>query len=94
MALTIDNDGNPIIVTGDTAIDTEIYDSYLMIKFIKWHRPVTAGHVCVLTDSNGREIVKFVCETDLESQWAPIWSYFQDLHCNDMDSGTLYIYTK
>lgn len=97
MALTID-EGNPIIVTGTTAANEVIIDKglggALMVKFIKWHKPTTIGHLCTIKDSNGRVVVPFDCEVADESQWAPIWSYFQNLYCDDMDSGELYIYTK
>jgi len=90
--------GNPIIVTGTTNTNEKIIDNGLggavYIKFIKWHRPTTAGQKCTLKDSNGRVIANFECEVDTESQWAPIWSYFPSIYTDDMDSGTLYIYTR
>lgn len=98
MALTTNNDGNPIIVTGTTSVDEEIIDrgqnAAVLIKFVKWHKPTTVGHLCTLKDKNGREIITFCCETINESQWAPMWSYFPNIHCDNMDSGSLYIYTK
>jgi len=90
--------GNPIIVTGTAVSSEKIIDNGLggavYIKFIKWHNPTTAGQLCTLTDDNGRIIADFKCEVDEESQWAPIWSYFPSIYVSDMDSGTLYIYTR
>jgi hypothetical protein len=90
--------GNPIIVTGTTNTNDKVIDKgvggAVFIKFIKWHKPTTIGHLVALKDSNGREIALFDCEVAKESQWAPIWSYFQNIYCDNMDSGKLYIYTR
>jgi hypothetical protein len=90
--------GSPIIVTGTTNTTDKVIDmgfgGAVFVKFIKWHKPTTIGHLCTLTDANGREIITFDCEVADESQWAPIFSYFQNIYCTDMDSGKLYIYTK
>jgi len=90
--------GNPIIVTGTTNTNDTVIDNGLggavFIKFIKWHKPTTVGHLVTLKDKNGRVIVPFECEVVNESQWAPIWSSFQNIYCDDMDSGTIYIYTR
>jgi len=90
--------GNPIVVTGTTNTNDKIIDNGLggavFVKFIKWHKPATTGHLCALKDKNGKEIALFSCEADNESQWAPIWSHFQNIYCDDMDSGKLYIYTR
>ena len=90
--------GNPIIVTGTTNTNDKIIDlgigGAVFIKFIKWHKPTTIGHLAALKDKNGREITLFDCEVADESQWAPIWSYFSSIYCDDMDSGKLYIYTR
>ena len=92
------SEGNPIIVTGTTSTSDKVIDKGLggavFIKFIKWHKPTTIGHLVTLKDANGRVIVPFYCEVADESQWAPMWSSFQNIYCDDMDSGILYIYTR
>ena len=90
--------GNPIIVTGTTTTnDTIIHKGIggaVFVKFVYWYNPTTIGHLISLKDDNGRVILPLRCEVADESQWAPIWSSFQNIYCDDMDSGTLYIYTR
>jgi len=92
MPLTTVNTITPIKVTGTTAADTEILGVPVYIKFIYWYKPATAGHLLSLVDKSGNDIVVGRCETDDESQWFPIYTKFDAIHCDDMDSGTLYIY--
>jgi len=95
MALTVDKDFSPIKVTGTTAVDQEVINpetSLIKIKFVYWYNPTTAGDLCVLTDEYGHEIIAMRCETDGISQVWPIFTVYASIHCNDMDSGTLYIY--
>jgi len=90
------NLGSPIIVTGTTNTNDLVIDpkSQVFIKFIYWYNPTSIGDLISLKDNNGRVIVPLKCEVANESQWAPVWSYFPNIYCDDMDSGTLYIYTK
>jgi len=92
------SEGNPIIVTGTTATNDKVIDKGLggavFVKFVYWLNPTTIGHLISLKDANGRVILPLRCEVANESQWAPIWSSFQNIYCDDMDSGTIYIYTR
>ena len=95
MPLTVDSDFSPIKVTGTTTTDQEVIspkNSLIKIKFVYWYNITTEGDLCVLTDEFGHEIIKMRCETDGESQMWPIYTVYASIHCNDMDSGTLYIY--
>jgi hypothetical protein len=90
--------GNPIIVTGTTNTNDVIYSpktgSSVFIKFVYWYNPANIGDLISLKDENGRVIVPGRCEVASESQWLPIWSKYSSINCDDMDSGTLYIYTQ
>lgn len=88
--------GNPIIVTGTTDTNDVIHarSAAMLIKFVYWYNPTNINDLISLKDDNGRVILSLRCEVAKESQWAPIWSYFDSINCDDMDSGTLYIYTR
>ena len=93
MVLTPDIDkGSPIKVTGTTSADEEILDRPVYIKFVYWYNPTTAGDLFVLKDGAGGEIVEGRCETDGESQWLPVFTGYDSIRSDDVDSGTLYIY--
>ena len=62
------------------------------MRYVYWYNPTTAGHLLSLIDSKGDDIVVARCESDGESQWLPVYTKFNDIYCDDMDSGTLYIY--
>ena len=93
MALTtVENTINPIKCTGTASADEEILGRPAYIKFIYWYNPSTEGHLLALKDPSGEDIVVARCEADNESQWLPVFTRFNGIHCDDMDSGTLYIY--
>lgn len=92
MALTIVRVGTPIKVTGTTAADQEILNRPAYIKFVYWYNPTTAGDLFVLKNQDGQEILAGRCETDGESQWLPVYTRFNGIRSDDVDSGTLYIY--
>ena len=93
MPLTVDNDVNPIKVTGTTTTDTEILPHQLVhIKFIRWYKPATDGDLCHVTNANGQTIMKMNAEADDDTQMWPIYCSFYGIRCNDMDSGELYIH--
>lgn len=94
MALTVVNTTNPIKVTGTTAIDTKILGQLVFIKFIKWYKPTTIGHLCHITDEDGNTIAKLYCDTVDVSKIEPIFLTVDHIHCDDLDSGELYIYIK
>ncbi len=92
MALTVDNDGSPIVCTGDTATDQEILDRAAYIKFVYWYKPTTVGHLLSLKNRDGIIIVPAYCDVADRGQWLPVFTQYNSIHCDDMDSGTLYIY--
>ena len=94
MALTIVNTINPIKVTGTTSTDTVILDRMASVKFIKWYKPTTIGHICHITDSENVTIAKFYCDTADVSQIDPLFILVNGINCDDMDSGELYIYIR
>lgn len=96
MAITVTS-GNPIKVTGDTAAAAKIVDASVpvLIKYIYWFNPTTAGQLCTLVTKDGSPIAELKCEGDGDAvHLGPLDVYVKDIYCSDMDSGTLYIYTK
>ncbi len=94
MALTVVNTTNPIKVTGTTATDTEILGMQVFIKFIKWYKPTSIGDLCHITDEDGNTIAKLYCDKADVSQIEPIFLLVDHIHCDDLDSGEVYIYIK
>ena len=92
MALTVDSTGTPVKATGTTSADQLILKAPMYIKFIHWFNPTAAGHLLALQDESGRNIAEIRCESANRSEWAPIWTPFNEVRCDNMDSGTLYIY--
>lgn len=94
MALTVENKNvNRIKVTGTTSTDQEIVagGDTVGLKFIYWYNPTKTGHLCNLVDSNGVEIFPMRAAFAGDSQQWAIFEYVNGIHCDDMDSGTLYI---
>ena len=92
MSLTVIDTATPIKVTGTTSADTEIRPDMTYVKFVYWYKPTTVGHLLTLKDSAGNELVQGYCENANESQWFPVFLTCNGIHCDDMDSGSLYIY--
>ena len=92
MPLTVDDNGTPIIVTGTTTADTEIRDALTYIKYVYWYNPSTTGHLCNLIDGQGRGIITMRAQVDGDTQMWPIGLTVRGIHCDKMESGTLYIY--
>lgn len=94
MPLTVTNTINPIKVTGTTASSTAILTKGAFVKFIKWYKPTTVGHLCNITDGDGNTIVKMYCDTANTSMTEPVFLWVDHIYCDDMDSGELYIYIR
>ena len=99
MAITVVNtSGSPIVVTGTTDTSEKVIEPgalvAVFVKFIYWYNPTTAGHLLSLKTKDGKTIIPLRCENANESQLIPLWSSFQNIYCDDLDSGTLYIYTR
>lgn len=93
MALTTDKEQNIIKVTGDTNTSTEVFADLVFIKHVYWYNPTTAGHLLAIKDKNGKDIILMRCESNNQSQVWPIITKVNGIYIDDMDSGTLYIYT-
>ena len=93
MPLTVDNLGSPIIVTGTTEADTEILsdNGIVHIRTIYWYNPVSSAHLCNVTDGNGRVILPMYAAANVSQYFDINYSYF-GIRCDNLDSGTLYIY--
>lgn len=93
MSLTVDKNGSPIIVTGTTDADTEILSKsgIVHIEHIYWYNPTTNGHLCHITDGDGRTILPMYAAANV-SQYFEINHSYYGIRCDDMDSGTLYIH--
>ena len=94
MSLTTDANSNPIKVTGTTSTSESISTKLTFIKFVYWFQPTTKGHLLSLKDTNGNIITQGYCEGANESQWLPVFGAFKGITCDDMDSGSLYIYIR
>jgi len=97
MALTVTTGtGNPLVVTGTTTVKDDIYTSSqpVGIKFVYWYKPTSEGHLCNLIDGNDNAIIKMEAVSDNDTQMWPLFKYVDSIYCDDMDSGTLYIYLR
>ena len=94
MAVTADITHNPWKITGTTTTNDKITDDQAYIKRVYWYNPTTEGHLVALKDINGNYIAQLICEGDNESLWYPVYWTYTGVYCDDMDSGTLYIYVK
>lgn len=93
MALTIVETGSIIKVTGTTDAATEITSKLTKIKFIYWYKPTTAGQLCHIYAGNGSNEFKMAADADGASQQWNIFTTFNGIWCDDLDSGELYIIT-
>ena len=94
MAITPDITGNPFLVTGTTNTNDKITDGRVFIKYVYWYNPTTVGHLVHLVDKSRKEILKLRCEAANESQPFALWTAWDGIYCDDMDSGELKIYVS
>jgi hypothetical protein len=95
MALTVTTvAGNILKVTGTANSSEDITTDYVALKWVYWFNPTTTGHLCNLTDNNGNDIHPMRANTNNDTQEWPIYKYVEGISCDDMDSGTLYIYLR
>ena len=94
MALTVNRVGNPIKVTGTASSNEVIYPKGrpVFIKFVYWYSPTSSGHLLNLIDAKGDAIIPMIAEAAKDSQAWPVYSAYNGISCDDMDSGELYIY--
>ena len=93
MSLTITND-NPLKVTGTTSTSQAITTDNVGLKFVYWYNPTTSGHLCNLVDSAGDPILPMRANSANDTQMWPVFKYVDGIYCDDMDSGTLYLYLR
>jgi hypothetical protein len=97
MPLAVSTNKKIIRVTGTTDTTQAIIDptvADVFINSIYWFNPTSAGDLLTLKTSDGEHIIEFACESDGVSRSLNLGIYVKDIYCDDMDSGTLYIYTK
>lgn len=85
---------NPVKVTGTTSVNQQIMGGVPKVKFIYWFNPTTEGHLCTLKDVNGYDIIPMRANTENDTQMWTILTNVREIWCDDMDSGTLYIYIR
>jgi hypothetical protein len=93
MPITPDAKGNPIKITGTTDSSTEVTATPIHVKSVYWLQPTTQGHKLALQHSDGRDIIEMYCQDANVSLQADINIKCNGIFCDDMDSGTVYIYT-
>lgn len=95
MALTIDKTGNPIRVTGTTDTDAEIYAPSNALAFVRevsvWGF-TSQGHKAVFKDEHGKYIAELIASAANANETQRVYSAYQSIHCDDLDSGTVLIY--
>ena len=94
MAIVVDEAASPIIVTGTTDASEVITLRARFVQSIYWYKPTTLAHLLSITDGNGRTVAKACVAVVDEGIIIPIQVVYDSLYCDDMDSGTLYIYHR
>ena len=94
MSLTIDKNAMPIIVTGTTSTSVEVIGRAIYLRYVYWYKPTTKGHLLSLVDGNERSITKGIAAVADDAVILPVFGIYDSIKCDDMDSGTLYIYHK
>jgi hypothetical protein len=92
--VAIHSDKNPIVIESAISASTKVTDNLIFIKSVYWYHPTTAGQLASLKDSNGNVIIPLRCESDGISQWFDINISVDGIYCDDLDSGTLYVYCR
>ena len=95
MALSVTKDVTPIKCSGTTAVRQAIITRPVFIKFVYWYKPTTIGHLFSLksiTDEKVTEITYGYCEAANGSLWFPVYTKYDNVYCDDLDSGDLLIY--
>ena len=90
--------GSCFKVTGDTDTNGEITGDLTYVKSVYWYTPGAAAHLVNLIDKEGGPIITMIGDstgdTNANSQQWDINVAFDGIYCDDMDSGTLYIYFR
>lgn len=94
MSITADEKCNPITVTGTCSSAEKVTDKMTYVKFIRWYKPTTVGHLLSVLNKNGNAITDAYCDVANVSQDIPIFTILEGIYIDDMDSGSLFIYTN
>jgi len=90
--------GGCIKVTGTTDESGLINAGVTYIRGVYWYSPTDAAHLLNLVDGDGGPIITMIGDSDGDTnpnsqQWI-IDHVFDGIYCDDMDSGTLFIYLR
>ena len=85
-------------ITGTTDTSSTITEDHVYIRSVYWYGPSNAAHLVNLIDKEGGPIITMSGDSTGDSspnsqQWH-IEHTFEGIYCNDMDSGTLFIYVR
>ena len=90
---TADSTINPIKVTGITSSKATILAQGVTIRHLIWYKPTTVGHLLSLVDDDDNPIWKSYADAANKSQkFMNLNMQFDEIYCDDMDSGELYVY--
>ena len=98
MTISSTSIGNsPIVVTGTSTASSAITTAFyrMRINRLTWLTPADQEQKLALQDGNGKELYEFYCDNDKETlseSFDPPLLAINGIYCDDMDSGTLYIY--
>ena len=97
MSLTITT-GSCFKVTGTTAASTKITDEIVYVKSVYWYKPTNAAHLLNLIDKEGGPIITMdgngLGTGNPTSHQRIVESVFNGIYCDDLDSGTVFIYIR
>ena len=65
----------------------------LNVSYIRWVGGTTAGHSCVLDDSNGNVIFEGEADGANYTDIMPVFRWINGITVDTLDSGTVYVYT-
>ena len=92
--MAILSDKNPIVIESAISGSTKVTNNQVYIKSVYWFNPTTAGHLAFLKNIHGDAIIPLRCESDGVSQFLEINVLADGVYCDDLDSGTLYVYCR
>jgi hypothetical protein len=88
------SDKNPIVIESAISESTKVTDNQIYIKSVYWFNPTTAGHLASLKNFHDDVLIPLRCESNGVSQFFEINVLADGIYCDDLDSGTLYVYCR
>ena len=85
---------NPIPVASAISALTIVTPKLLLVRAVYWYNPATAGDLANFVDNYGNVIIPLRCEVDNQSLFYELNIMCDGINCDDLDSGTVYIYTR